>query len=237
MNFVYFAVGAECAAQAELVAQALRLTNPDATAWCITDQETQFETLRPYRVHSSPPTLIFDRTVGQNRFLREHGAALFLDSDCVVNTAIDGVFDGPVAVTERVPPPNCPDQIYNGGVLYGDASDACIQFWTSWVDSMLMLPREAWKWFGDQLVLPSLVEFYSDRVNVYECESHNYTPSELFEVQAYMYGRFIVHFKGRKRKRYLERYVEVLKDHYGTENLQRPDERNIPVHGHSELRL
>lgn len=210
MNVVYFAVGQEFAEQAELAAEALRLTNPGAEAWVITDQNTQFETLTPYRTHSSPHTLIYDRTLTQWRFLREHGSALFLDSDCVVNGPLDDVFAGPIAVTDRVPPRAVPHQIYNGGVLYGEGPQAR-KFWQDWADMYSQLERGAWAWWGDQMILPTLIEHH--QVNVYPSATHNYIPVYYSECNTRI-DTHIVHFKG-KRKPWMPTYIDNLKAWYG----------------------
>ena len=216
MNVVFFAVGQGFAQQAEDAASALRLTNPGVDAWCLTDQDTQFKTLRPYRIHSSKATLMYDRTLGQYQFLREHGSALFLDSDCVVNRSLEGVFSGTVAVTKRLPPVNIPHQIYSGAVLYGTGVDA-LKFWQDWIDMYPQLPRGSWKWWGDQMLLPVLAEHH--QVSVYESDTHNYVPTRLTECEVVMPAH-IVHFKGQ-RKPWMPFYLETLGDAYGAQDLRR----------------
>lgn len=222
MNTVYFAVGAEFAKQAELAASAMRLSNPHARAWVITDQETQFETLEPYRTHTSEATLMYDRTLAQWQFLREHARALFLDSDCVVNCDLKGVFAGDVCVTVRKPPLQVPEQIYNGGVLYAEGGRA-IRFWQDWADQFPVLPRDKWAWWGDQMTLPGVVEHHVHSVTVYPSETHNYVPTQFHECLEPMGGRVIVHFKG-KRKDWMPIYVDVLRAHHGAETVHRSAE-------------
>lgn len=212
MNVVYFAVGQDHAEMAEDAAEALRLSNPKADAWVITDDATQFRSLIPFRVPCSEATLIYDRLLGQWRFLREHGRALFLDSDCVVNGDLDGVFKGPIAVTERVPPRGLESQIYNGGVLYAEGGDA-VRFWQDWADQFPYMDRKGWAWYGDQVTLPLVVEHHTARVTVYPWETHNYVPTKLSECERPIIGKHIVHFKG-KRKSWLPVYLDVLRAHY-----------------------
>ena len=219
MNVCFFAVGEPDAEMAEMAAEALRLTNPDAKAYVLTDAETQFKTLEPVRGHVSPHTLIYDRTIAQLHFLRQHReGVLFLDSDCIVNQPLEGVFEGPIALTRRVPPTKLPDQIYNGGVLYGEGH-AGVAFWAHWVECYQYLPRQNWQWYGDQMLLVHLVPTY-EVINVYH-EAHNYVwtnSRELDEVLPY----YVVHFKGPKRKPYMPRYLDTLKARYGApENLLR----------------
>ncbi len=204
MNVVYFAVGEEFASQAEMAAEALRLTNPSARPWLLTDMHTK-ASLETFRGHTSAQTLIYDRTLMQLGFLREHGSALFLDSDCVVNRSLDGVFQGPIGVTQRTPPKQVQQQIYNGGVLYGEGEEA-IRFWQAWVDMYPQLERGAWAWWGDQMILPFMIPHHPE-VNIYG-EDHNYAfrhPSECARVM----DAFIVHFKG-KRKPLMAPYVRLL---------------------------
>jgi hypothetical protein len=204
VNIVYFAVGQEFAEQAELAAEAMRLSNPDAEAWCITDANTSFKSLQPYRVPIAGPSLIYDR---------------LLDSDCVVNGPMQGVFKGPVSVTERKPPGGCEDQIYNGGVLYAEG-DQAVRFWQAWADQFIYVDRNAWAWWGDQLLLPLVVEHYKRDVSVYWWETHNYIPTKFVELAYPLQGKHIVHFKG-KRKPWLPYYVDSLKEFYGAQSLQR----------------
>lgn len=213
MNVVYFAIGQEFAAQAELAAEALRMTNPEAKAWVLTDKTTEFKTLVPFRMHSSPATLIYDRTIMQFRFLREHGYALFLDSDCVVNRPLQDVFSAPITLTKRVPPKAVPEQIYNGGVLYGEGKPA-LKFWLEWVDLYQQIDRGAWAWWGDQMILPILVPHHP--VTVLESqEQYNHIPTRLDQLGEVLPAT-IVHFKGNQRKSWMPVYVETLRAHHGT---------------------
>ena len=209
MNIVYFAVGEEHAKQAEEAASILCLTNPSAKAWCITDKETQLDSLIPFRTHSSPATLIYDRTLTQYQFLREHGSALFLDSDCVVNRPLESVFKSPLSITDRIPPRQAQTQIYNGGVLYGEGQEA-LKFWQDWIDMYPQLERGAWGWWGDQMILPILAEHH--KPNVFPAATHNYVPTHLVECYSLM-SSHIVHFKGT-RKPWLPYYLDTLKAAY-----------------------
>ena len=214
MNIVYFAVGEQYAKQAEAAASILRLTNPTAKAWCITDKETPFDTLMPFRTHSSHATLIYDRTLAQYQFLREHNKALFLDSDCVVNGPLTGVFKGPVSITDRVPPKQAATQIYNGGVLYGEGREA-LKFWQDWIDMYPQLERGAWGWWGDQMILPILAEHH--KPNVFPGNTHNYVPTHLVECYSPIKAH-IVHFKGT-RKSWLPVYLDTLKEAYAEQRI------------------
>ena len=212
MNVVYFATGQKSAEQAELAAEALRITNPGARPWVLTDMHTQFRTLEPFRMHCSQKTMIFDRTILQFNFLREHGHALFLDSDCVVNKPLQGMFAGPLAVTKRKPPKAVPEQIYNGGVLYGEGKEA-LRFWQSWVDTYQQIDRGAWEWWGDQMILPVIVPHF--QVKVYESETHNFIPTKI-NLPFDELPANIVHFKGEKRKPWMPLYVDMLRERHAS---------------------
>jgi len=188
---------------AELAASALRATNPEAVAYVLTDTTTTFRTLQPVRGYVSPQTMIYDRTIAQYQFLLQHREALFLDSDCVVRRDLSGVFDGSICVTDRIPPKAVPDQIYNGGVLYGRGHGG-VAFWLHWCQLYWHIQRDAWAWYGDQLLLAHMAKTYP--VTVYSGQTHNYVPSGPDdETDAY-----IVHFKGPKRKAWMVDYVQRM---------------------------
>jgi hypothetical protein len=223
VNIVFFAIGHEYVGQAEMAAEAARLTNPHARLFLITDQTSAVneDVLESFRVHTSKPTLMYDRTLAQHQFLRKWGHAIFLDSDCVVNGPLsEDVFPGPVSVTKRVPPDGIETQVYNGGVLYGEGKDA-VKFWQDWVDMYPQLERRLWAWWGDQLVLPLLVEQY--KPNIFPSETHNFIPWMYSQCENRI-DAHIVHFKGERRKAWMPIYIETLKRHYGTENLHRSAE-------------
>lgn len=226
MNIVFFAVGHEHAWLAEQAAQAARITNPDARLWVITDQTTEFDTLEPFRIWTSVPTLMYDRTIGQLHFLQKHGEALFLDSDCAVSKPLEGAFAGDVCVTSRVTPTALREQPYNGGVLYGRGA-AAIKFWSDFVRMYQYLERTHWHWWGDQMVLACIVPQYTDIV-IYPAQTHNYifANSREFLVDT---GAWIVHFKGGKRKELLPEYVDSLKARYGAQNVSRFEKRVVSV--------
>lgn len=208
MNVVYFAVGQEHAAMAELAATALRATNPAATAWVLTDPDTQFQTLQPVRGYVSAQTLIYDRTIAQYHFLVQQREALFLDSDCVVNRDLTGAFDGSIAVTKRIPPKEAANQPYNGGVLYGRGHGG-VAFWMHWCQLYWHIQRDAWAWYGDQAILPHLVKDYP--VTVYDGSTHNYVPTSA-EDALELKDAYIVHFKGPRRKAFMADYVRKVCD-------------------------
>lgn len=208
MNVVYFAVGPEHAEMAELAAIALRATNPTADAWVLTDAETQFETLKPVRGFVSPQTLIYDRTIAQYYFLLQHREALFLDSDCVVNRDLTGAFEGGICVTKRIPPKAVADQPYNGGVLYGRGHGG-VAFWMHWCEMYWRIQRDAWAWYGDQLILSHIVKDYP--VTVYDSSTHNYVPTSIDDAGK-RHDAYIVHFKGQRRKPFMGQYVQRVID-------------------------
>lgn len=229
MNVVFFAVGEEHAALAELAAECVRLTNPSAKVWALTDPMTGFQTITPVRGHTSPQTMMIDRLIAQYHFLRQEGEALFLDSDCVVQRDLTDVFKGPVSVTERVPPKAAQGQPYNGGVLYGRGPEA-VEFWAILREIMDFMQRDAWAWFGDQLALAHVVPHCGDIVNVYPCETHNYPPNvdELkWSSDDKMRDAFIVHFKGERRKAQMRQYVDQLKARHRGKNIHRLDQRAV----------
>jgi hypothetical protein len=207
MNIVFFAVGDEHAAMAELAAEAARITNPAADLYVLTDIHTQFRTLTPVRGHCSKETLMYDRTIAQYHFLRDRREAIFLDSDCVVQRDLTGAFAGPVAVTERIPPKNAAGQIYNGGVLYG-SGHAGVAFWLSWCELYWLIQRDAWAWYGDQVLLAKLVPNYTS-TQVYPSHTHNLVLSSAVEIDAHP-DAYIVHYKG-KRKHWMRDHVEAIK--------------------------
>ena len=208
MNVVYFAVGPEHAAMAELAASALRATNPTATAWVLTDTDTQFKTLQPVRGYVSPQTLIYDRTIAQYHFLLQKREALFLDSDCVVNRDLTGAFDGTICVTKRIPPKETLDQPYNGGVLYGQGHGG-VAFWLHWCQMYWRIQRDAWAWYGDQAILAHTVKDYP--VTIYDSSTHNYVPTSA-EDALELKDAYIVHFKGQRRKAFMQDYVRKVCD-------------------------
>ena len=218
MNVCFFACGEEYADEAEMAAEALRLTNPHAKIYCLTDQDTQFKTLEPVRGQYSKSTLMYDRIVGQAHFLRDNRQALFLDSDCLVGQDLTNAFKGPISVTKRIPPKQTPGQIYNCGVLFGSGAQA-ISFWLHWIDVFQFLERNAWKWYGDQIILAHLVGDYPS-VNIYESETHNYIPTHLDSLDSVLPAK-IVHFKGLKRKAWIPYYLDTLRKHYGAQDLRR----------------
>lgn len=209
MNLVYFGIGQDYIAQALMAAEAARLTNPRARMFIITDKFSHVpEGLEPFRVHSSNPTMILDRTLGQFQFLREWGHGVFLDSDCVVNgTLSQEILPGPVSVTSRTPPSGLEQQAYNGGVLYGEGKEA-LKFWQDWVDMYPQLDRQYWRWWGDQMTLPLLVEHH--KPHVFPSETHNFVPTLRSQCERPI-DAHIVHFKGDRRKAWMPLYVETLK--------------------------
>lgn len=207
MKIAFFAVGAEHAEMAELAAEAARITNPNAELYVLTDVHTQFKTLTPVRGHCSTATLMYDRTIAQYHFLREHRKALFLDSDCVIQRDLTNAFDGPVAVTERIPPQMIADQIYNGGVLYGEGY-AGVAFWLSWCELYWLIQRDAWAWYGDQVLLAKLVPHYPS-TTVYPSSAYNLVLSRRDQIHDHP-DAYIVHYKG-KRKSWMLDHVEAIK--------------------------
>lgn len=190
---------------AELAATALRATNPSAEAYVLTDTSTTFRTLTPVRGWVSAQTMIYDRTILQYQFLLQHREALFLDSDCVVQKDLTGAFDGTICVTERVPPKAVPDQIYNGGVLYGQGHGG-VAFWLHWCELYWHIQRDAWAWYGDQVLLARMAKNYP--VTVYSSQTHNFVPTRADEAS----DAYIVHFKGSVRKEWMRSYVDRLLD-------------------------
>jgi len=205
MNVVYFAVGQDHAELAELSASVLRVTNPNAEVYVLTDLTTQFSTLRPVRGHVSPRTRIYDRTILQYQFILQHREALFLDSDCVVQKDLSGAFDGSICVTERVPPKSVPDQIYNGGVLYGSGHGG-VAFWLHWCQLYWFIQRDLWAWYGDQVLLARMAKNYP--LTIYGSSTHNFVPRREDEPN----DAYIVHFKGEIRKAWMRNYARRLLD-------------------------
>lgn len=126
------------------------------------------------------------------------GEVLCLDTDCIVQADVAGVFSLPfdVALTFRDKPVIDPESgrdltkfmPFNTGVIFSRSK-------AFWLECLDRLPRQDLGWYADQLVVAKVAEKFD--VLKLHTDNFNYTPREASENVG---NRLIVHYKGKYRK-------------------------------------
>jgi hypothetical protein len=136
-----------------------------------------------------------------------HERAMFIDTDAVVQKDTEVVFERPfdVALTRRtgvilVDGKNIvPEMPYNSGVMFSRGQ----AFWNDCYEYCATLPNEQKHWYGDQMTLKVLVDRGKHNVLELSCNEFNYSPSQELEDVS---GKYVVHYKGKRKKWMLEKY-------------------------------
>ena len=183
---------------AELVGESVRRSMPGAEIVQLTDEKTPAvegcTVVRRQWKHDNP--MLFR----MEHFAEIDGEFLALDTDCIVQADVSGVFSLPfdVALTIRDKPVIDPKSgkdlslvmPFNTGVIFSRNRDL-------WRMAVSLVPENL-GWYSDQLVMPKLASKFN--VLKLHCDNFNYTPQVDGEDVS---GRLIVHYKGKWRKHIL----------------------------------
>lgn len=129
------------------------------------------------------------------------GEWITLDTDIIVKKDLRHVFNESfdVALTRREGPIYDKDGIdivtympYNTGVMFSRNS----MFWKLAYKSLLMMPEQAHKWWGDQLSVRLTAENGHFNVLELDCDTYNYSP----ETEQDKKDCFVLHYKGKRKE-------------------------------------
>ena len=128
------------------------------------------------------------------------GEWITLDTDVIVLKDLSEVFkqDFDVALTKRTGPILDNNGIdiarimpYNTGVMFSKNQ----MFWKSAYKTLVQMPAETHKWYGDQLSVRITADSTTLKVLELDCEQYNYTPNTADERK----DCYVLHFKGNRK--------------------------------------
>lgn len=135
-------------------------------------------------------------------------ASIILDTDVIVQRALDPVFARPfdVALTIRHEPVTdldganiTPQMPYNTGVMFSRQT----RFWAEALEYCRRLPDDRHDWYGDQLSVKHVADTGSFKVLELPCDEYNYSPrTEDENIEA----RYAVHYKGARKEWMVRRF-------------------------------
>lgn len=186
---------------ASFMVESVRKAIPEAEVVQLTDEKTPAidgcEVVRRPWTHGNP--MVFR----MEHYSEIEGEFLSLDTDCVVQHDVSGVFSLPfdVALTFREGPVLDPRtgadlakvMPFNTGVVFTRNNGF-------WKKCLAMLPEKNLGWYSDQLVISRVVRDFN--VLKLHSDNFNYTPTTEGEDVS---DRLIVHYKGIWRKAIYER--------------------------------
>lgn len=136
-------------------------------------------------------------------------ASIILDTDVIVQRALDPVFERPFdvaltirheAVTDLDGVNITPQMPYNTGVMFSRQA----RFWAEALEYCRRLPGNRHDWYGDQLSVKHVVDTGAFDVLELPCDDYNYSPrTEEENIEA----RYAVHYKGARKEWMIRKFA------------------------------